>query len=41
MHRPSSKCISSVQEINENSIEFFLSAWTWSSTKSAQGKGKG
>ena len=22
-------CISSVQQLNENSIEFFLSTWTW------------
>jgi len=35
VHRPCSSCISSVQEINENSIEFFLSTWTWSRFKSS------
>jgi len=29
-------CISSVLEINENSIEFSLSTWTWSRFKSLQ-----
>ena len=29
MDRPYSSCISSVQEMNEDSIEFFLSTWTW------------
>jgi len=29
VHRPCSSCISSVQEINKDSIEFSLSTWTW------------
>jgi len=29
VHRPCSSCISSVQEINENSIKFSLSTQTW------------
>jgi len=29
VHRPYSSCISSIQEINKDSIEFFLSTWTW------------
>ena len=33
MHRPCSSCISSVQEINEDSIEFSLSTQTWSRFK--------
>jgi len=28
-HRPGSSCISSIQEINKDSIEFSLSTWTW------------
>ena len=32
VHRPYNSCIS-IQEINENSIEFFLSTWTWSGFK--------
>jgi len=28
VHRPCSSCISSVQEINEDSIKFSLSTWT-------------
>ena len=27
-HRPCSSCISSIQEMNKNSIKFFLSTWT-------------
>jgi len=27
VHRPCSKCISSIQKLNENSIEFSLSTW--------------
>jgi len=33
VHRPCSSCTSSVQEINENSIEFSLSTGTWSRFK--------
>jgi len=33
VHRPCSSCISSVQKINEDSIEFSLSTWTWSRFK--------
>ena len=33
VHRPCSSCISSVQEINEDSIKFFLSTQTWSGFK--------
>jgi len=35
VHRPCSSCISSVQEIEENSIEFSLSTQIRSSTKSS------
>jgi len=38
VHRPCSSCISSVQEINENSIEFSLSTQTWRVIKSSQTK---
>jgi len=38
VHRPYSSCISSVQEINEDSIEFFLSTQTWRVIKSSQTK---
>ena len=38
VHRPCSSCISSVQEINENFIEFFLSTWTWGVIKLSQAK---
>jgi len=38
VHRPYSSCISSVQEINENSIEFSLSTQTWRVIKSSQAK---
>ena len=31
-------CISSIQQSNEDSIEFFLSTWTWSVIKSSQTK---
>jgi len=31
-------CISSVQQSNENSIEFFLSTWTRSGSKASQSK---
>jgi len=34
VHRPCSSYISSVQEINKNSIKFSLSTWTWSRFKS-------
>jgi len=27
VHRPGSKCISSIQGLNKDSIEFFLSTW--------------
>ena len=33
VHRPCSSCISSVQEIEEDTIEFSLSTWTWSGFK--------
>jgi len=33
VHRPCSSCISSVQEINKDSIEFFLLTQTWSGFK--------
>ena len=36
VYRPCSSCISSVQEINENSIEFSLSTWTWRMIKSSR-----
>jgi len=29
VHRPCSRCISSVQEIEQDSIKFSLSTWTW------------
>jgi len=35
VHRPCSRYISSVQKLNENSIEFSLSTWTRSGTKSS------
>ena len=35
VHRPCSSCISSVQEINKDSIEFFLLTQTWSGFKSS------
>jgi len=35
VHRPCSSCISSVQEINKDSIEFSLSTWTWSGFESS------
>jgi len=38
VHRPCSSCISSVQKLNKNSIEFSLSTWTWSVIKSSQAK---
>jgi len=34
VHRLCSSCISSVQELNKDSIEFFLSTWIRSRTKS-------
>jgi len=33
VHRPCSSCISSVQEINKDFIEFSLLTWTWSRFK--------
>jgi len=33
VYRPYSSCISNIQEINKDSIEFFLSTWTWSRFK--------
>ena len=33
VHRPYSRCISSVQKLNENFIEFFLSTQTRSGSK--------
>jgi len=33
VHRPCSSCISIVQEIEGDSIEFSLSTWTWSRFK--------
>ena len=33
VHRPYSKCISSVQKLNKNSIEFSLLTWTRSIVK--------
>jgi len=38
VHRPYSSCISSVQEMEEDSIEFSLSTWTWRMIKSSQAK---
>jgi len=38
VHRPCSSCISSVQEIEEDSIEFFLSTQTWRVIKLSQAK---
>jgi len=38
VHRPCSSCISSVQELNKNSIEFFLSTQTWSTVELFQAK---
>ena len=38
VHRPCSSCISSIQEMNENSIEFSLSTQTWRVIKSSQAK---
>jgi len=38
VHRPYSSYISSIQKLNENSIEFFLSTWTRSSFKVSQSK---
>jgi len=35
VHRPCSSCISSIQEMNENSIEFSLSTQTWRVIKSS------
>jgi len=35
VHRLCSSCISSVQEVEEDSIKFFLSTWTWSRFKSS------
>ena len=32
------RCISSVPQLNRNSIEFSLSTWTWSVIKSTQAK---
>jgi len=36
VHRPCSSCISSVQEINKDSIEFSLSTQTWRVIKSSR-----
>jgi len=36
MHRPYSRCISSVEEIDEGSIEFSLLTQTWSGFKLSQ-----
>jgi len=36
VHRPCSSCISSVYEIDEDSIEFSLLTWTWRVIKSSQ-----
>jgi len=36
VHRPYSSCISSVQEIKKNLIEFFLLTWTWRVIKSSR-----
>jgi len=33
VHRPCSSCVSSIPELNENSIEFSLSTWTWNRFK--------
>jgi len=33
VHRPCSSCISSIQELNKNSIKFFLLTWTWNIIK--------
>jgi len=38
VHRPCSRCISSIQKLNKNSIEFFLSTQTRSVVKSSQAK---
>ena len=38
VHRPYSRCISSVQKLNKNSIEFFLSTQTRSGSKAFQSK---
>jgi len=38
VHRPCSSCISNVQEINKNSIEFSLSTQTWRVIKLSQAK---
>ena len=38
VHRPYSRYISSIQKLNENSIEFSLSTWTRSSSKVSQSK---
>ena len=38
VHRPCSRCISSVQKLNKNSIKFFLSTWMKSMVKSSQAK---
>jgi len=35
VHRPGSNCISSIQEINGNSIKFSLSTQTWSEFESS------
>ena len=38
VHKLYSNCISSIQEIEENSIKFSLSTWTWSVIKLSQAK---
>ena len=38
VHRPCSSCLSSIQELNKNSIKFSLLTWTWSMVKSSQAK---
>jgi len=38
VYRPCSRCISSVQKLNKNSIEFSSSTWTKSKVKSSQAK---